>query len=91
MPPSNTNTEIALMKQEIKFTNEAVSRIEKKLDTISESFATKQEHKDNSDKIIESNRKIDKLSESVSNINLKIALVTWWFTTVLFIIQKLWN
>jgi hypothetical protein len=76
MPPSNTNTEIALMKQEIKFTNDAVSRIEKKLDYMSESFATKVEHKDNSDKIEKNNEKIDKLHESVSSINLRIALAT---------------
>jgi hypothetical protein len=46
-----TNIEIALMKQEIKFTNEAIARIEKKLDSFPDIFATKDDHKNNRERI----------------------------------------
>lgn len=68
MPPSNTNTEIALLKQETQYIKEWVARLEKKQDeqhkllydmlkdfieTSWETFATKKDHEQNSKRIDE--------------------------------------
>ena len=49
-----------------------------------ETFATKEDHKKNEIKITE-------IEKGVNGINLKIALVTGWFSAVIFIIEKLWK
>lgn len=61
-----------------------IEKILVKLDEMSTKFATKEDHKENSNKINE-------LEKSVTWINLKIALVTGWFSAVIFIIEKIWK
>lgn len=100
MVASNTNTEIALLKQEIKYTNEAVARIEKNtalqhvelkimmqdfIDSAWIKFVSREEHQEN-------RRAIEEIQDSHKWIIRSAFWAIWSFTIwiILFILKKIW-
>ncbi len=69
------------IKMDVKEINEKLGTF---IDKAKETFATKEDHKENSNKIWE-------LKKVVDGINLKIAIVTWGFSVVIFIAWKIWS
>jgi hypothetical protein len=88
MPP-NTNTEIALLKQEVQYIKEWMTRMETMMkdfiSTANSTFATKQEHEQN--KI-----KIQSIEDAQSKVVWSILWTFWtliiWF--IAFVLKKLW-
>lgn len=94
MPPSNTNTEIALLKQETQYIKEWVTRLEKKQDeqhlllynmlkdmkeSFSDNFATKEELKP----IREKQESHDKIIERIAWASFFWFLaIIWWIVWV---------
>ncbi len=100
MVASNNNTEIALLKQEIKYTNEAVARLEKNtafqhaelkmmmqdfIDSASVKFASREEYNENKSAIKE-------IQENHKWIVRSAFWAIWSFTIwiILFILKKIW-
>jgi len=78
----------ATMTRDVGEIKESQKSMMQKMDNFIEkankTFATKEEHKDNV-------HKINKIEEWLNGINLKIALVTGWFSVLIFIIERLWK
>ena len=88
--------DVATIKANYLHMTKIVDRIDKSIDKqwellqdfiteVRNNYVTKKEHEDNVKKIID-------LEKGINNINLKIALVTWGFTVVLYVIERfLWK